>query len=33
MLESWLEPLLTWLGIGLTPFLLLVIAIVVLFKD
>lgn len=33
MIESWLSPLLAWLGIGLIPFLLIVIAIILILKD
>lgn len=33
MLEQWLSPLLTWLGIGLVPFMLLVIIIILALKD
>lgn len=33
MLLEWLTPLLEWLGISLIPFLLLLIAIILIFKD
>lgn len=33
MIETWLSPLLAWLGIGLVPFLLIVIIIVLIVKD
>lgn len=33
MLVEWLTPLLEWLGIGLIPFLLLLIAVILLIKD
>jgi len=33
MIEMWLTPLLTWLGIGFIPFLLLVIIILLIIKD
>lgn len=33
MLESWLSPMLGWLGIGLIPFLLIVIIIILILKD
>lgn len=32
MLELWLTPLLSWLGIGLIPFLLLVIILLLIFN-
>lgn len=32
MLEVWLSPLLSWLGIGLIPFLILVLIIVVIIR-
>lgn len=33
MIEQWLTPLLTFLGIGLVPFLLILIIIVLVIKD
>lgn len=33
MLEAWLTPLLSWLGIGLTPFLILVLIIIIIVKE
>lgn len=33
MLEEWLSPLLEWLGIGIVPFLVLVIIVVMLIKS
>ena len=33
MLETWLTPLLTYLGIGLIPFLLILILIIILIKS
>lgn len=32
MLEAWLSPLLTWLGIGLIPFLIIVLIIVIIIR-
>lgn len=32
MIEAWLSPLLAWLGIGLIPFLLIILIIVVAWK-
>lgn len=32
MIESWLAPVLAWLGIGLIPFLLIILIIVVAWK-
>lgn len=32
MVESWLSPILGWLGIGLVPFLLIVIVVILLVK-
>lgn len=32
MIESWLAPVLAWLGIGLIPFLLIILIIVVIWK-
>lgn len=33
MLETWLQPLLTFLGIGLIPFLLIIILILIILKS
>lgn len=33
MITEWLTPLLEWLGIGLIPFLLLVLIIIIVIKD
>lgn len=33
MIELWFSPLLEWLGLGLVPFLLLVLIIILIFKD
>ena len=33
MLELWLTPLLTWLGIGIIPFLLIILIIITLLKS
>jgi hypothetical protein len=33
MLESWLSPVLTWLGIGLVPFLIIIFIIVYIIKS
>lgn len=33
MITEWLAPLLEWLGIGLIPFLLLVLIIIIVIKD
>lgn len=32
MIETWLGPLLTWLGIGLVPFLLIILIILIFIK-
>lgn len=32
MIETWLAPVLAWLGIGLIPFLLIILIIVVIWK-
>lgn len=33
MFEAWLSPVLSWLGISLVPFLLLVLILVIVIKD
>ena len=33
MIEAWLSPLLAWLGIGLVPFLICVVILVLLLKE
>lgn len=33
MVESWLSPILAWLGIGLVPFLIIVLIIICLIKS
>lgn len=33
MIEAWLSPLLAWLGIGLVPFLMILIILVLLLKE
>lgn len=33
MLGEWLQPILEWLGIGLVPFLIILLGLILIFKD